>query len=140
MIKQSTASVLVVEGDPAMGALLERDLGRRGFDLTRARSGKEALLAVARRELDVIVSEIHLDDMTGFMRCERFVGSAPCPMDRRRARDRDASNGARRCAGIAGPNGCSSELRQRLRRVRGCAARRRASSASARTARSSSVG
>jgi two-component system response regulator HydG len=60
---------LVVEDDPAMGALLVKDLGRRGFVVDHVTSALDALALLQRSTFTTVVSDIHLGGMTGLELC-----------------------------------------------------------------------
>src|SRR5688572_26295381 len=70
-------SVLLVEDDIAMGALLVKDLSRRSFEVEHVTSANEALGAVELREFRVIVSDVRLGGMTGLELCERLHARRP---------------------------------------------------------------
>ena len=68
----SGASVLVVEDDPDIGALLDRGLGAAGFAVTWVDTVAAALSAVADREPDAILLDVTLPDGTGYDLCRSF--------------------------------------------------------------------
>jgi two-component system phosphate regulon response regulator PhoB len=57
--------VLVVEDEPDIGSLLEYVLGVEGLQVEIARSGHEALEALARGRPDLVVLDLMLPDMDG---------------------------------------------------------------------------
>jgi len=69
--------ILVVEDDPAMGALVERGLLEEGYDVTLVTNGIDALIAVATEELGAAAVDVMLPEMTGFEICRhlRIQGS-----------------------------------------------------------------
>ncbi|AKF04045.1 Response regulator of zinc sigma-54-dependent two-component system [Sandaracinus amylolyticus] len=69
--------MLCVEDDPAMGALLVKELGRRGFGVRHVRSANDALAAVEVEDYDAVVSDVRLGGMTGLELCERLVARRP---------------------------------------------------------------
>lgn len=64
--------ILVVEDDPAMGSLIERGLREDGYDARLVDNGVDALIALAKEELDVAVIDVMLPGMTGFEVCRRL--------------------------------------------------------------------
>ncbi|WP_328618173.1 fused response regulator/phosphatase [Amycolatopsis sp. NBC_00355] len=68
------ASILVVDDLEASRYLTSSWLRRNGYRVTEARTGREALDAVAEEELDLVLLDVHLPDMSGFEVCERVKG------------------------------------------------------------------
>ncbi|UJR83441.1 Hypothetical protein I5071_55090 [Sandaracinus amylolyticus] len=60
-----------------MGALLVKELGRRGFGVRHVRSANDALAAVEVEDYDAVVSDVRLGGMTGLELCERLVARRP---------------------------------------------------------------
>ncbi|MBI4964578.1 MAG: response regulator [Desulfomonile tiedjei] len=60
------SEILVVEDSPTQAALLKHLLRGRGHEVTVANSGKEALLALARKKPDLIISDVIMPEMDGF--------------------------------------------------------------------------
>src|SRR5205809_755337 len=73
----SKTPVLLVEDDTAMGALLVKDLSRRGFETRHVVSAAEALTAVDIADYQAIVSDVRLGGMTGLELCERLHARRP---------------------------------------------------------------
>jgi DNA-binding NtrC family response regulator len=69
--------VLIVDDDAEMVAMLRVGLSARGFEVACARSGAEALEALAQSELDVVVTDLNMRGMNGLELCERIAGSWP---------------------------------------------------------------
>jgi two-component system response regulator HydG len=69
--------VLIVEDDAAMGALVQRDLARRGFDVDLAASAEAALPLAEETRYDTVVSDVRMGRMTGLELCERLVARRP---------------------------------------------------------------
>lgn len=69
--------ILLVEDDAAMGALLVRDLSRRGFEVRHVTSAAEALAAVETETYGAIVSDVRLGGMSGLELCERLSARRP---------------------------------------------------------------
>jgi serine phosphatase RsbU (regulator of sigma subunit)/DNA-binding NarL/FixJ family response regulator len=68
------ASILVVDDLEASRYLTSSWLRRNGYRVSEARTGQEALTAVAEEELDLVLLDVHLPDMSGFEVCERVKG------------------------------------------------------------------
>ena len=64
--------VLVVEDDPAMGALVQRGLVDQGYEVTLVDNGVDALVAFANEKLDVAVIDVMLPRMNGFEVCRHI--------------------------------------------------------------------
>jgi putative two-component system response regulator len=60
-----TASVLVVDDEPAVANVLARCLRFAGYDVAMAASGIEALEVIATRTFDVLLTDIHMPRMRG---------------------------------------------------------------------------
>lgn len=69
--------VLLVEDDPAMGALISRNLSRRDFEPMHVLSAPDALHAVESNDFQVVVSDVRLGGMTGLELCERLCARRP---------------------------------------------------------------
>ncbi len=65
-------TVLVVDDDELVLALLEADLRQAGFAVRTAANGKEALATVLREPVDIIVSDVTMPEMDGLEFCERI--------------------------------------------------------------------
>jgi two-component system, NtrC family, response regulator PilR len=57
--------LLVVDDERSMRELLAIVLGREGFEVVVAENGKQALAELERRPVDLLISDIHMPDMTG---------------------------------------------------------------------------
>jgi serine phosphatase RsbU (regulator of sigma subunit)/DNA-binding response OmpR family regulator len=68
------ASILVVDDLEASRYLTSSWLRRNGYRVTEARTGREALTALAAEELDLVLLDVNLPDMSGFDVCERVKG------------------------------------------------------------------
>ncbi len=64
--------ILVVEDDPAMGALVRRGLLEEGYDVTLVTNGIDALIAVGTEELGAAAIDVMLPEMTGFEICRHL--------------------------------------------------------------------
>jgi putative two-component system response regulator len=66
------ATILVVDDDPAVSDILSRFLSREGYNVTTARSGREALERVGERHPDLILLDVMMPEMDGFTVCQRL--------------------------------------------------------------------
>jgi DNA-binding response OmpR family regulator len=64
--------VLVVDDDKHAIEILTRLLEKEGFVVVRAQSGREALDAVAREPVDVILLDVMMPEMDGFQVCNEL--------------------------------------------------------------------
>jgi two-component system OmpR family response regulator len=64
--------ILVVEDDPAMGALVESGLREEGYDVTLVSNGVDALIAVAHDDFAAAAVDVMLPEMTGFEICRHL--------------------------------------------------------------------
>ncbi len=62
---ERTARILVVDDERSMRELLAIVLGREGYEVVVAESGRQALDELERRPVDLLISDIHMPDMTG---------------------------------------------------------------------------
>lgn len=75
-----TKTVLVVDDDELVLALLEADLRQAGFAVRTAANGKEALTTVLGAPVDIIVSDVTMPEMDGLEFCER-IRQSPAHVD-----------------------------------------------------------
>ena len=73
-------TVMIVEDEPPIGALLRAYLERAGYAVAWVRSGEEALAELRRRRIGLIVLDIGLPGMDGFEVCRRIGGEVPVIM------------------------------------------------------------
>jgi len=59
------ARVLIVEDEPSLLRALRIDLRARGYEVTTASAGEEALVEAARRPPDVVLLDLRLPDLDG---------------------------------------------------------------------------
>jgi two-component system, NtrC family, response regulator PilR len=59
------ARILVVDDERSMRELLAIVLGREGYEVVTAENGRQALDELERRPVDLLISDIHMPDMTG---------------------------------------------------------------------------
>jgi DNA-binding NtrC family response regulator len=60
-----TARILVVDNDPEMVSLLKREFAEESWTVIEATSGAEALAALEREDVDVILTDLVMDAMDG---------------------------------------------------------------------------
>ena len=70
MPAQQTKSVLVVDDFPAMRHSVKELMESRGFTVTEACNGLEALEKLKKQSFDLIVSDLVMPEMDGFELCE----------------------------------------------------------------------
>ena len=85
-------TILVVEDDPNIGALVKAYVERDGYTALWVRSGEEALAELPRHPVRLVVLDIGLPGIDGFEVCRRIAG---------RVR-RDADGPRRGCRSVAG--------------------------------------
>ena len=71
------ATVLIVEDNPITRKLVRLALSCEGFVVIEAASGAEAILAVQKERLDLVLEDLALDDMDGFELLERMRQAVP---------------------------------------------------------------
>jgi two-component system OmpR family response regulator len=64
--------ILVVEDDPAMGALVKHGLEEDGYEVTLVADGVEALIAVYREDFSAAAVDVMLPEMSGFEICRHL--------------------------------------------------------------------
>jgi DNA-binding response OmpR family regulator len=75
------ASVLIVEDEPHIGALVRTYLERAGYEVIWVRTGEEALEQLDRRAAtSLVVLDIGLPGIDGFEVCRRIGGAVPVIM------------------------------------------------------------
>ena len=71
------ASVLVVDDDAGMCAMLSSRLTNRGFEVRTASSGTEAIEVAQRDDIEVVVSDVNMKGMNGVELCQRLLEHRP---------------------------------------------------------------
>jgi len=69
--------VLLVDDDADQLELLSTALTRQGFQVTTCGSGREALESLVKEDVDVILTDLGMAEMTGIQLCERIIGTKP---------------------------------------------------------------
>lgn len=62
-----SSTVLVVDDDPSVQAALLRTLDHAGYDVLQAETGAQALAAVSRKPIDLVLLDLHLPDVDGLV-------------------------------------------------------------------------
>jgi DNA-binding response OmpR family regulator len=73
-------TVMVVEDEPNIGALVRTYLERAGYRVLWVRSGEEALVELRRHPIKLVVLDIGLPGIDGFEVCRRLGGEVPVIM------------------------------------------------------------
>jgi DNA-binding response OmpR family regulator len=73
-------TVMVVEDEPNIGALVRTYLERAGYHTLWVRSGEDALVELRRHPVKLVVLDIGLPGIDGFEVCRRIAGRVPVIM------------------------------------------------------------
>jgi two-component system alkaline phosphatase synthesis response regulator PhoP len=73
-------TVMVVEDEPNIGALIRTYLQRAGYETLWVRSGEDALTELRRHAVKLVVLDIGLPGIDGFEVCRRIGGQVPVIM------------------------------------------------------------
>ncbi|CAI1086079.1 two-component system response regulator GlrR [Serratia grimesii] len=65
MTARKPANLLLVDDDPSLLKLLGMRLASEGFHVTTAESGQEALRLLGREKIDLVISDLRMDEMDG---------------------------------------------------------------------------
>lgn len=65
MTQRKPANLLLVDDDPSLLKLLGMRLTSEGFNVTTAENGQEALRRLARDPVDLVISDLRMDEMDG---------------------------------------------------------------------------
>lgn len=65
MTPRKPANLLLVDDDPSLLKLLGMRLTSEGFNVTTAESGHEALRLLMREKIDIVISDLRMDEMDG---------------------------------------------------------------------------
>jgi len=74
------ASILIVDDDERLSAMLADYLAGNGFTVARAPDAMAGLAAVARDNPDAVVLDVMLPDLDGFETCRRIRASSDVPV------------------------------------------------------------
>src|ERR1700760_5077194 len=73
-------TVMVVEDEPNIGALVRTYLERAGYQALWVRSGEAALTELQRHPIALVILDIGLPGIDGFEVCRRIAGEGPVIM------------------------------------------------------------
>ncbi len=73
-------TIMVVEDEPNIGALIRTYLERSGYKALWVRSGEDALVELRRHPIKLVVLDIGLPGIDGFEVCRRIGGQVPVIM------------------------------------------------------------
>src|ERR1700754_4860952 len=73
-------TVMVVEDEPNIGALVRTYLERAGYQALWVRSGEAALTELQRHPIALVILDIGLPGIDGFEVCRRIAGEVPVSM------------------------------------------------------------
>ena len=76
-IKKNAPVVLIVDDERGMCRSLAAILRNSGYQAAYATSGESALETVKRRNIDLILSDIHMPGLNGFELLDRFLSTLP---------------------------------------------------------------
>src|SRR3954465_13610901 len=79
MTAPATASVMIVDDEPAVRAALERALRIERYDLRLAGDGAEALALLADGSPDAIVLDVSMPEIDGLGECRRLRAAGARP-------------------------------------------------------------
>jgi two-component system, OmpR family, alkaline phosphatase synthesis response regulator PhoP len=79
-MSRMAATILVVEDEPNIGALVRTYLERSGYRVVWVRSGEDALTELHRHPIKLVVLDIGLPGIDGFEVCRRIAGQVPVIM------------------------------------------------------------
>jgi len=89
-VRHGTAgTVLLVEDEESIGALVRTYLGRDGYRVIWVRTGEEALAELARHPVRLVVLDIGLPGMDGFEACRQIRSRSTVPILMLTARDEE---------------------------------------------------
>jgi DNA-binding response OmpR family regulator len=73
-------TIMVVEDEPNIGALIRTYLQRAGYQALWVRTGEDALAELRRHPIELVVLDIGLPGIDGFEVCRRISGQVPVIM------------------------------------------------------------
>lgn len=72
--------ILVVDDEPRFTRLVEANLQTEGFEVLKAKNGKEAVELVASQKPDLVLLDVMMPEMDGFQACERIREFSTVPI------------------------------------------------------------
>jgi two-component system KDP operon response regulator KdpE len=76
----TTANILVVDDEPQIRRVLRSTLSFRGYEITEASSGEEALELVHKLKPDLILLDVNLPGLSGIETCREIRRSSSVPI------------------------------------------------------------
>lgn len=76
----SSASILVVDDEPQIRRVLRTTLSFRGYEISEAKSGEEALELVRKVKPDLILLDVNLPGMSGIETCKEIRRGSATPI------------------------------------------------------------
>lgn len=77
MTSRKPAHLLLVDDDPGLLKLLGMRLVSEGYSVVTAESGQEGLKVLSREKIDLVISDLRMDEMDGLQLLQRFKSSSP---------------------------------------------------------------
>ncbi|MBA2357692.1 MAG: response regulator transcription factor [Actinobacteria bacterium] len=87
--RAGAGTVLIVEDEHSIGALIRSYLSRDGYGVVWVRSGEEALIELVRHPVRIVVLDIGLPGMDGFEVCRQIRARSSVPIVMVTARDEE---------------------------------------------------
>jgi DNA-binding response OmpR family regulator len=85
-----SGTVLLIEDEQSIGALVRGYLERDGFQVVWARSGEDGLVELSRHPVRLVILDVGLPGIDGFEVCRRIRTRSPIPIIMLTARDEEA--------------------------------------------------
>ena len=85
-----TGTVLLIEDEPSIGALVQAYLDRDGYRVVWARSGEDGLAELPRHPVRIVILDVGLPGIDGFEVCARIRSTSDVPVIMLTARDEEA--------------------------------------------------
>jgi two-component system, OmpR family, KDP operon response regulator KdpE len=76
----SAASILVVDDEPQIRRVLRSTLSARGYAIIEAKTGEEALEALRKQRLDLILLDVNMPGMGGIEACREIRRGSDAPI------------------------------------------------------------
>src|SRR6201998_4437139 len=76
----TSANILVVDDEPQIRRVLRSTLSFRGYTITEAKSGEEALDLIRKLKPDLILLDVNLPGMSGVEACREIRRSSDAPI------------------------------------------------------------